>query len=202
MADKEARKRNRVDRRVEEFRARVLEAAATLFATQGIEATKLDEICATADVAKRTLSNHFPTKGHIVQALSVEAVSLLVALIDDTRIAGDSTADRLTRLFAKLRQLARASGPLHPELLGAYFQAGHGSDATESELRLSDAMLRLVRAGKRNELPRGVSPETFGEVVVGILYSTTLEWIHRDGYDMDLHLANAAKFLVGALPGR
>ncbi|HIG68673.1 MAG TPA: TetR/AcrR family transcriptional regulator, partial [Myxococcales bacterium] len=66
---------SRVDRRVHEFRARVLETAEALFAERGVEATKVDDICEAADVAKRTLCNHFPTKAHIVQSLSHEAVS-------------------------------------------------------------------------------------------------------------------------------
>jgi hypothetical protein len=52
---------SRVDRRVEEFRARVLEAAMELFEARGIDGTKIDDICEAADVAKRTLCNHFPT---------------------------------------------------------------------------------------------------------------------------------------------
>ena len=79
---------SRVDRRVQEFRARVLETAEALFAEQGVEATKVDDICEAADVAKRTLCNHFPTKAHIVGALSREAVSRLVALVDDARESG------------------------------------------------------------------------------------------------------------------
>jgi AcrR family transcriptional regulator len=47
----------RVDRRVQEFRAQVLEAAEELFVERGVEATKIDDICAAADVAKRTVSN-------------------------------------------------------------------------------------------------------------------------------------------------
>jgi AcrR family transcriptional regulator len=47
----------RVDRRVQGFRAQVLEVAAELFVERGVEATKVDNLCAAADVAKRTLSN-------------------------------------------------------------------------------------------------------------------------------------------------
>ena len=83
----------RVDRRVHEFRARVLTTAEELFTERGIEATKIDDICEAADVAKRTLCNHFPTKAHIVQALSRDAVSRMVAMIDDAREAGGSTRD-------------------------------------------------------------------------------------------------------------
>ena len=65
---------NRVDRRVQAFRAHVLACAEALFAERGIEGTKIDDVCEAADVAKRTLCNHFPTKSHLVEALAVVGV--------------------------------------------------------------------------------------------------------------------------------
>jgi len=195
------KKQGRVDRRVEEFRARVLETASDLFQTHGVESTKIDDICEAADVAKRTLCNHFPTKAHIVQELSREAVSRTVAVVDDARMAGDSTRARLSLLFSGMREGWVGSGPLHREFVGSFFHAAHGiSDAAEAGIRLSDAILALLTEGKADELPRHCPPETFAEIVLGSIYSITLEWIHRDDYDMDAHLANASEFLVGLLP--
>jgi AcrR family transcriptional regulator len=195
------KKQGRVDRRVEEFRGRVLDAASDLFESRGVDATKIDDICEAADVAKRTLCNHFPTKAHIVQELSRDAVSRTVAVVDGARIAGGSMRERLSLLFAGMREGWVDSGPMHREFVGAYFHAAHGtSDAAEGEIRLSDAILALLAEGKEDELPRGCAPETFAEIVLGSIYSITLEWIHRDDYDMDAHLANASDFLVGLLP--
>ena len=194
-------KPGRVDRRVEEFRARVLETAMELFEARGIESTKIDDICEAADVAKRTLCNHFPTKAHIVQALSRDAVSRTVSLIDGARLDGGSTRERLTLLFSRLQEGAEDRGPIHRESVAAFFHAAHGTpDAAEGEIRLSDAMLALLREGKRSELPRNASPETFAEVVLGTFYATTLEWVHREDYDFEAHIGSAARFLVGLLP--
>ncbi len=193
--------RNRVNRRVEEFRARVLEAADELFAAQGIEGTKIDDICDAADVAKRTLSNHFPTKSHIVQALSLEAVSRTVALIDGARLEESSTRDRLRRLFSDMREATAERGPIHRESLGAFFVAAHGTPAANvGEIQISDAVLALLSEGHASELPVGCTADTFAAVVLGSIYSTTLEWIHRDGYDIDDSLKRASAFLVGLLP--
>lgn len=196
------KKQGRVDRRVEEFRARVLETASELFQTRGVEATKIDDICEVADVAKRTLCNHFPTKADIVQALSREAVSRTVAGVDEARRAGGSTRERLALLFLGMRENGADAGPIHRESVGAFFHAAHGSDAAEGEIRLSDAILDLLREGSADELPSHCTPQTFAEIVLGSIYSITLEWIHRDDYDMDAHLASASDFLVGLLPKR
>jgi AcrR family transcriptional regulator len=192
---------SRVDRRVEEFRARVLETALELFEARGIEATKIDDICDAADVARRTLCNHFPTKAHIVQALSRDAVSRMVGLIDGARLEGRSTRERLELLFGRLREGARDHDPIHRESVGAFFHAAHGTpDAAEGEIRVSDAMLALLHEGQAGELPPGASAETFAEVVLGTIYATTLEWIHRDDYEFDARVARAARFLIGLLP--
>jgi AcrR family transcriptional regulator len=192
-----------VDRRVQEFRSRVLETAETLFAERGVEATKIDDICEAADVAKRTLCNHFPTKAHIVQSLSREAVSRFVALVDDARENGRTNRERLRLLFDRLVDRTHEFKPVHREFVGAFFQVAHGtSDATEGEVRLSAALHALLEAGGPEDLPPGASAETFAELALGAIYSTTLEWIHRDDYDLEKRTAEIGAFLVSLLPDR
>ncbi len=195
------RRPGRVDRRVQQFRARVLETAETLFAERGVEATKIDDICAAADVAKRTLCNHFPTKADIVQALSREAVARMVAMIDDARLAGGSTRERVSHLFDAMYEGDLEPSPILRESVGAFFQVAHGTpDAAESEIHVSDAIQRLLQEGGPDELPPGCSVETYGEILLGAIYSTTLEWIHRDDYDVEARVTEVGRFLVSLLP--
>lgn len=49
-------------------RERILAAAAELFASQGINATGMEQIAERAPVSKRTLYAHFRTKGELVLA--------------------------------------------------------------------------------------------------------------------------------------
>ena len=194
---------SRVDRRVQEFRARVLATSEALFAERGVEATRIDDICEAADVAKRTLCNHFPTKAHIVQALSRDAVSRLVAIVDDARARGSHNRERLRLLFDGLHERALEIGPVHRESVGAFFQVAHGTaDATEGERNVSDAIHALLAAGGPGELPPGVAAEVFAELVLGAIYATTLEWIHRDDYDLEAHTERIGAYLVSLLPDR
>jgi len=161
----------------------VLATAEELFTERGIEATKIDDICEAADVAKRTLCNHFPTKAHIVQALSREAVSRMVASIDDAREAGATTRERIRILF------------------DGFFGAAHGTpEAAEGEIRVSDAVQALLAEGGPEQLPPGASVETFAEVVLGSIYATTLEWVHRDDYDVEARTSEVGRFLASLLP--
>jgi AcrR family transcriptional regulator len=186
---------------VQQFRARVLETAEALFAERGVEATKIDDICEAADVAKRTLCNHFPTKADIVQALSRDAVSRFVAKIDDARTSGESTRERVTVLFETLFEGDFEGGPIQREAVGAFFDVAHGTqDASDGEIRVSDAIQRLLSEGGPDQLPPGCSVQTFAEILLGAIYSTTLEWIHRDDYDVRRRVAEVGRFLIDLLP--
>ena len=61
---------NRIDRRKQEVRDRILGAAFDLFLVQGVSATTIEDICERADVANRTFFNHFATRHDMMQALA------------------------------------------------------------------------------------------------------------------------------------
>jgi len=58
--------RNRQERQKEETRTRIMDAALSLFKERGFEETSMEQIAAVADVARRTLYNHFPVKEAII----------------------------------------------------------------------------------------------------------------------------------------
>ncbi|MGC0340962.1 TetR/AcrR family transcriptional regulator [Streptomyces sp. SLBN-8D4] len=49
-------------------RERILKAATELFTAQGVNATGMDQLSIVANVSKRTLYTHFPSKDELVQA--------------------------------------------------------------------------------------------------------------------------------------
>lgn len=200
--------RTRVERRIEEFKSRVIRAAAELFAAQGMEATKLDDIAEAADVAKRTLSNHFATKAEIVDAVAEGAVSHMVSLVDSARTEGESTRERVALFFDSL-QSGRASEwfadarptEIHPEFAVGLFQhRTNAVDSAEREMRLSDAIRGLLDEGGAQQLPAGANADVLTDVVLGSIYSIMLEGSFREGYESDKHLAAVRDFLVGLMP--
>ena len=52
----------RREKRKQEIRQRIEDAAYQLFQQQGIEDTSIEEICVEADVARRTFYGHFTNK--------------------------------------------------------------------------------------------------------------------------------------------
>jgi AcrR family transcriptional regulator len=73
---------NRGARRRARTRARLIEAARLLFARQGVEATRINEITEEADVGFGSFYNHFASKDEIVEAVLAEAVEAQGAAVD------------------------------------------------------------------------------------------------------------------------
>lgn len=66
----------------ERVRSRLAGAAIRLFAQQGFAETTVDEIAEAADVSRRTLFRHFPTKADIVFADHPERINRLQRYLD------------------------------------------------------------------------------------------------------------------------
>lgn len=81
-------------------RERILAAATRLFREQGINSTGMDQLCAVAEVSKRTAYQHFGSKDDLVAAYLHELnIDPVAALSDDLPA---EPRERLTALFERL----------------------------------------------------------------------------------------------------
>lgn len=191
---------SRIERRKADLRARVLEVAAERFMRDGVEATKVDDICEDVDVAKRTFYNHFSSKAAIVQALGQQQVAQVIAIVHEARRAGNSTRERVALLFSSLREAWPADVRPNRELMAAFFRDAHESHSGgQHGVRLSDAIYQLVMEGGAKQLPDSFSPQTFADIILGLLYSISIESSHHEQYDTDEHVQNASKSLDALL---
>ena len=61
----------RREKRKQEIRARIEDAAYRLFKQQGVEETSIEQICVEADVARRTFYGHFANKHALLGGLGI-----------------------------------------------------------------------------------------------------------------------------------
>ena len=66
---------SRRERKKDETRQRIFDAAIALFREKGFEATTVDEITEKADVGRGTFFNHFPRKETVLAYLSEERLN-------------------------------------------------------------------------------------------------------------------------------
>lgn len=69
-------------RRRSQTRSKLLEAARTLFARQGVDKTRINEITNEADVGFGSFYNHFESKEAIVEAVLAETIAAQGAAVD------------------------------------------------------------------------------------------------------------------------
>ena len=67
MSSREAPSESRTERRKEETRRKIISVAMELFHSLGFDATTMEQIAEEADIARKTLYNHFPVKEAILE---------------------------------------------------------------------------------------------------------------------------------------
>ena len=94
----------RISRKKERTTQIIIDAAMSLFAKQGIDATTMEQIAEEADVAKGTLYNYFPVKEAIISAYIQRAF----ATQNDARLSHleglPDTRSRMEYVFTELIQ--------------------------------------------------------------------------------------------------
>jgi AcrR family transcriptional regulator len=95
---------SRRERKKEETRQKLLEAARALFHTKGYDATTVEEITERADVAKGTFFNYFPCKEALLGELAVWQIEYLRDALDVTRCAPSSPVARIKLLMQLLQE--------------------------------------------------------------------------------------------------
>jgi AcrR family transcriptional regulator len=87
----------RRERKKEETKRRIFEAATKLFAHKGFEATTIDEIASEADVSKGTFFNYFPKKEAIIRYLFDEWTEIAEGIAADKDHSAEA---RVVEMFA------------------------------------------------------------------------------------------------------
>jgi len=135
-------KENRQTRRREATRSKLVEAAKSLFARQGVDNTRIQEITEEADVGFGSFYNHFESKDAIVEAVLEETVAAQGAAIDRLTAGLDDPAEVISVAHRHFVRLARTD----PEwaLLLIRLDGSH------------DVMVRALAPLARRDLRRGV----------------------------------------------
>ncbi len=187
---------DRFQRRRARNRAALVEAAIELFQTRGTRATKIEDICERADVAKRTFFNHFETREHLVREIAFQRAEQLASLLGAEPAAPGPAGARLAALFAEMgRYLAArpAYRDFVAEMLTLRFE--HGSQATRSGV-LGGAVHRFVAsAEERGELAPGRPPAAVADLVIGAITTALANWCADDRFDLEAALAESAALL-------
>jgi len=191
----------RRERRRLETRSRILEAGMALFERQGIDATRVSEICTGADVAHKTFFNHFPTKRHLLREIAQYSLDQLLADIEAVCKQPVTSAERLRLFFENLADNADEAGPMQRELLTEMVQVAHEASLEHEQARaLHDAFASIVKEGLlAGDLTRRHSVETLTEMLMGAFYVLMFNWANLDHYPLRERARETALFLTDSM---
>jgi AcrR family transcriptional regulator len=150
---------NRMERKKEETKQKIIRAALSAFKTRGFDATTMEQIAADADIAKGTLYNYFPVKEAIIdehmkrlfQERSPDKVQQALQAAD--------TRARMRLVFADLLRGAVMMQDFFMKYIIYRFQilvSFQQEDSERSGMQLvTDEMIRLGQASGelRSDLP-------------------------------------------------
>ncbi|HYL07903.1 MAG TPA: TetR/AcrR family transcriptional regulator [Candidatus Udaeobacter sp.] len=98
---------NRQARRRSQTRSRLVRAAAALFARQGVDNTRINEITDEADVGFGSFYNHFKSKEEIVEAVLTETLAAQGAAVADLTAGLEDPAEVVAVAHRHFVELAR-----------------------------------------------------------------------------------------------
>ncbi|MBT3409426.1 MAG: TetR/AcrR family transcriptional regulator [Halieaceae bacterium] len=187
----------RREKRKQEIRQRIEDAAYRLFQQQGIEDTSIEEICVEADVARRTFYGHFTNKHALLGGLGITRLysrsepmlSELMANHGSTRARLQAMIDYIESSFAGMndidRQLVLVGPTAFAEDQERQREIGNSSMASFTQ---------LINAGiELGDVKTEFTPLMLATTVVGTLNMLTISWCLDSSYPVFAKLEEARK---------
>ena len=145
-------------RRREQTRARLVRAARKLFARQGVDNTRINEITDEADVGFGSFYNHFESKAAIVEVVLMEAVAAHGEAVDAVTTQLDDPPEVIAAAHRHFVRLARRD----PEWAGLVVRTDVSHDVllealgpfAERDIRRGVEAGRLVGPRRARRAPR------------------------------------------------
>ena len=196
LAVAEKPKPGRREKRKQEIRERIEEAAYRLFRRHGIEDVSIEQICSEADVARRTFYGHYPNKQALLQSLSGSRV----------RFTADDMMQRIMRQQADTPARISAMVSYMEENLADYTEVDRalivlapGSLDDDAHLRevsnsLRDYLAGLLSIGQsEGDTNTAFSAELMADMIVGTTNTMIVNWAANPDYPITKKLEEARR---------
>ena len=172
------------------MRARLLAAALDLFARNGYEATTIDQIAGTADVARQTVLNHYPQKREFLRAWGQQRRDEATSYLAGQARPGEPARAQLHRYFAALA----AMNEREPGRTRVLYLALRHDEVLAHERPVPAAVLDAIRRGQaRGEFDPGADPSQAAEVLTAVYFDTLTRWLTEPGPPSGLGSVLASK---------
>lgn len=199
---------SRRERKKEETRRRIFDAAVGLFREKGFEATTVDEITEKADVGRGTFFNYFPKKDAVLAYLSEERLAIAEENAGELLAARAPARDKLIDLFLHAASAWEGDRDLSQFVFTEWLKRAFAptADAERGWQRLVSALLAQGRDS--GELRIDVDDERADALLTGVYMTTLFHWLFcpeecmRKDFDLRAELRTRLEIVFDGLSPR
>jgi len=138
----------RRERKKQETRWRIFDAAFELFAEQGYEEVKIEQICTKADVSNATFFHHFTNKVALVRTF-LDRIKLEVG--NKLQQAGEiSCTEQLQLVNHEVKQAAGITASFSPQLLTIFNKKDTMLDMAHMDTGITGTVSGIIRSGQQS----------------------------------------------------
>jgi len=180
----------RRERRKAETREKLFRTAMRLFAERGFFQTTTEDITAAADVGQGTFFNYFPSKQHILTALSEKQIEKVTAARREAEDANGPIREVLYGLMHAIAKEPGRSQPLTRSLFAAFTSNDEVRDLTRETMAYGRGLLAeiIVAGQKRHEIRKDRDGPALAMAFQRSVLGTLLLWAMQPKGDLDAWL--------------
>lgn len=163
---------SRTQRRRIETRRRIVEAAVTLFETQGFDATTVEQITEAADIGKGTFFTHFPTKEGVFSYLSEHVLELMLEA-DDPALPAEL---RMRQSFAAAATWFTNNEVISRQMVVARLRVMGKTPASAERLKLLEHFTKIARSGLESGQWRSIPTTRAAQGLASCYFAAVALW--------------------------
>lgn len=193
----------RRERRKLEMQERLLEAAVELFSEQGCELTSVEQICARADMARKTFYNYFPSKEHLIYLLSEQRIfDESRRLLERARASSEDTIEQLRFYMESTGDHLRKFAVLERELIKQTIKdIAHNDERVAVRYpHMRNLFSALIANGQeRGDIRLDFSAQLLAQIVSSALDAVTVNWVYEEQYPLEEQLRELTDYFAATL---
>ncbi|MEP5763587.1 MAG: TetR/AcrR family transcriptional regulator [Halieaceae bacterium] len=192
----------RREKRKQEIRSRIEDAAYELFKGAGIEDVSIEQICLAADVARRTFYGHFPNKQALLQSLSQSRVwftadEMMHKIVEDHSSTPQRIAAMIDYMETNIASYSDIDRALILIMPGSLDDENHLRDVSDS---LRDHLARVFEQGQsRGDTNCDFTPELLADMVMGTTNTMIVNWAVNPDYPITEKLQEARRLFASVI---
>ncbi|MGI9285666.1 MAG: TetR/AcrR family transcriptional regulator [Pseudomonadales bacterium] len=160
---------SRRDRKKQETRWRIYDAAIALISKLGYEDVKIEDICAAADVSNAAFFHHFSNKAALIGAYVDKLKLEIKNKLDETPEA--SAREKLETINQEVASSSQSTAAFTPQLFAALTSGDSKLDMEHIDTGITGTLAQIIKDGQDNgEFSKEWHPEI-------VAVSLTASWI-------------------------